>query len=91
MSTTLDPRHYIEYFKWNDELIDHFFHKRHTEIRLYADENILKEVGEKVGIESEDYKSLFYSSGSASLLPSHGRGIWPRDVLKEVSRGLSRA
>ena len=28
--------------------------------------------------------------GSASLLPSHGRGIWPRDVLKEVSRGLSR-
>lgn len=62
MSTTLDPRHYIEYFKWNDELIDHFFHKRHTEIRLYADENILKEVGEKVGIESEDYKSLFYSS-----------------------------
>lgn len=62
MSTTLDPRHYIEYFKWNDELIDHFFHKRHTEIRLYADENILREVGEKVGIESEDYKSLFYSS-----------------------------
>ena len=28
--------------------------------------------------------------GSASLLPSHGRGIWPRDVLKKVSRGLSR-
>ena len=27
---------------------------------------------------------------SASLLPSHGRGIWPRDVLKKVSRGLSR-
>src|SRR5574340_64926 len=23
-------------------------------------------------------------------LPSHGRGIWPRDVLKKVSRGLSR-
>ena len=28
--------------------------------------------------------------GSASFLPSHGRGIWPRDVLKKVSRGLSR-
>ena len=24
--------------------------------------------------------------GSASLLPSHGRGLWPRDVLKKVSR-----
>src|SRR5574340_696820 len=28
--------------------------------------------------------------GSASLLPSQGRGIWPRDVSKKVSRGLSR-
>ena len=28
--------------------------------------------------------------GSASLLSSHGRGMWPRDVLKKVSRGLSR-
>ena len=28
--------------------------------------------------------------GSASLLPSHGRGLWPRDVMKKVSRGLSR-
>ena len=26
----------------------------------------------------------------ASLLPSRGKGIWPRDVLKKVSRGLSR-
>ena len=26
----------------------------------------------------------------ASLLPSHGRGLWPRDVLKKVSRGLYR-
>ena len=24
------------------------------------------------------------------MLPSHVRGIWPRDVLKKVSRGLSR-
>src|SRR5574340_327105 len=29
-------------------------------------------------------------SSDLSLLPSHGRGIWPRDVLKKVSRGLSR-
>src|SRR5574337_2074709 len=29
------------------------------------------------------YTTLFRS------LPSHGRGIWPRDVLKKVSRGLS--
>src|SRR5574338_439570 len=28
--------------------------------------------------------------GSESLLPSHGRGSWPRDVLKKGSRGLSR-
>src|SRR5574342_465434 len=34
--------------------------------------------------------SMRVARGSASLLPSHGRGIWPRDVLKKVSRGLSR-
>src|SRR5574339_325258 len=34
--------------------------------------------------------SIRVARGSASLLPSHGRGIWPRDVLKKVSRGLSR-
>ena len=34
--------------------------------------------------------SMRVAKGSASLLPSHGRGIWPRDVLKKVSRGLSR-
>ena len=36
----------------------------------------------------ESYK--IKARGSASLLPSHGRGIWPRDMLKKVSRGLSR-
>ena len=34
--------------------------------------------------------SMRVARGRASLLPSHGRGIWPRDVLKKVSRGLSR-
>ena len=34
--------------------------------------------------------SMRVARGSASLLPSHGRGLWPRDVLKKVSRGLSR-
>ena len=34
--------------------------------------------------------SMRGARGSASLLSSHGRGIWPRDVLKKVSRGLSR-
>ena len=34
--------------------------------------------------------SMRVARGSSSLLPSHGRGIWPRDVLKKVSRGLSR-
>ena len=34
--------------------------------------------------------SMRVARGSASLLSSHGRGIWPRDVLKKVSRGLSR-
>ena len=33
--------------------------------------------------------SMRVARGSASLLPSHGRGIWARDVLKKVSRGLS--
>ena len=34
--------------------------------------------------------SMRVARGSASQLPSHGRGIWPRDALKRVSRGLSR-
>ena len=61
MSTSLDPRFYIDYFKWNDELIRHFFDKRHSEIRLYADENVLKEIGENGGVVSDDYKTHFYS------------------------------
>ena len=34
--------------------------------------------------------SMLVARGSASLLLSHGSGIWPRDVLKKVSQGLSR-
>src|SRR5574337_827959 len=34
--------------------------------------------------------SMRVARGSAPLLPSHVKGIWPRDVLKKVSRGLSR-
>ena len=34
--------------------------------------------------------SMRVARGSASLLPSHGRGICPQDVLKKVSRGLFR-
>src|SRR5574342_30571 len=34
--------------------------------------------------------SMRVARGSASWLPSHGRGSWPRDVLKKVSPGLSR-
>ena len=34
--------------------------------------------------------SMRMARGSASLLSSHSSGIWPRDVLKKVSRGLSR-
>src|SRR5574342_210496 len=34
--------------------------------------------------------SMRVARGSASLLSSHSRGIWSRDVLKKVSRGLSR-
>src|SRR5574337_1677669 len=34
--------------------------------------------------------SMRGARGSASLLSSHGRGIWPRDVLKKVSRVSSR-
>ena len=32
--------------------------------------------------------SMRVARGSASLLPSHGRGIWPLDVLKTVSRAF---
>ena len=42
-------------------------------------------------IESKGSRvSMRVARGSASLLLSHDRGIWPRDVLKKVSRGLSR-
>jgi len=34
--------------------------------------------------------SMRVARGSASLLSRHGKGIWPRDMLKKVSRGLSR-
>ena len=34
--------------------------------------------------------SMRMARGNASLLSSHSRGIWPREVLKKVSRGLSR-
>src|SRR5574337_1229223 len=34
--------------------------------------------------------SMRVARGSVSLLSSPGRGTWPRDVLKKVSRGLSR-
>ena len=34
--------------------------------------------------------SMRMARESASLLSSHSRGIWPRDVLKKASRGLSR-
>src|SRR5574341_883555 len=34
--------------------------------------------------------SMRGARGSASLLSSHWRGIWPREVLKKVSRRLSR-
>ena len=34
--------------------------------------------------------SMGVARGSAALLPSHGRVLWPRDVLKKDSRGLSR-
>ena len=37
-------------------------------------------------------KSGLHASGEGErvIAPSHGRGLWPRDVLKKVSRGLSR-
>ena len=34
--------------------------------------------------------SMRVARGSTSLLSSDSRGIWPRDVLKKVSRGLPR-
>ena len=40
-------------------------------------------------IEEQDETVRAYLN-EVRRIPSHGRGIWPRDVLKEVSRGLSR-
>ena len=48
------------------------------------------EVSEPLVGRQASWVSMRVARGSASLLPSHGRGIWPRDVLKKVSRGLSR-
>ena len=43
-----------------------------------------------VGRQGSRQVSMRGARGSVSFLSSHGRGIWPRDVLKKVSRGLSR-
>ena len=47
-------------------------------------------VSEPLEVRKGSRLSMRMARGSASLLSSHGRGIWPRDVLKKVSRGLSR-
>src|SRR5574339_720453 len=48
------------------------------------------EVSEPLVVRQGSRVSMLVARGSASLLSRHGRGIWPRDVLKKVSRGLSR-
>ena len=48
------------------------------------------EVSEPLVGRQESRVSMRVARGSVSLLSSHGRGVWPRDVLKKVSRGLSR-
>ena len=47
-------------------------------------------VSEPLEVRKGSRLSMRMARGSPSLLSSHGRGIWPRDVLKKVSRGLSR-
>ena len=66
-----------------DELTDYYIELiRKAVHRNKKDGFILGEVWENPMYMGRGY--------SASLLPSHGRGLWPRDVLKKVSRGLSR-
>ena len=48
------------------------------------------EVSEPLVGRQRSRVSMRVARGSAALLSSHGRVIWPRDVLKKVSRGLSR-
>ena len=48
------------------------------------------EVSEPLVGRQESRVSMRVARSSVSLLSSHGRGVWPRDVLKKVSRGLSR-
>ena len=48
------------------------------------------EVSEPLGGRPGSRVSMRVARGNGSLLSSHGRGTCPRDVLKKVSRGLSR-
>ena len=48
------------------------------------------EVSEPLVGRQANRVSMRVARGSGSLLSSHGRGMWPREVLKKASRGLSR-
>ena len=59
-------------------------------IRLYVgtDGTYLK--GHIYKMVSGVWTDISAGGETADLNSSHGRGIWPRDVLNKVSRGLSR-
>ena len=57
---------------------------------IMAFDKLILEAGRTYDSCTETEWKALEARGSASLLPSHGRGIWPRDVLKKVSRGLSQ-
>ena len=49
-----------------------------------------RELREPLEWRQEVRSPMRVARGSASLLSSHGRGIWPQDGLKKDSRGLSQ-
>lgn len=54
-------RCYYKYFLWNEGLIAHFFAEGRQEILLNVDDKLLEEIGEKAGIEADDYVKDFLS------------------------------
>ena len=84
-SPKIQPLHYLDILcLLLLRLVDN---KNLTRINIYSAYD--GEVSEPLVGRQGSRVSMRVARGSASLLPSHGRGIWPRDVLKKVSRGLS--
>ena len=52
---------YGQYFRWNEELLNHFFAKDKSEVLLYVDDLLLEEIGQKIGL-NKNYRNEFVNS-----------------------------